>query len=70
MFIYSFFYVYMKNKIPKLVENLLKKYGIYFNCCDICDIKCCNGTTMLKIDNIWYTLDKSGKEPLLVVYSE
>lgn len=67
MFIYSFFlYTYMKNKIPKVIKELLKKYNIYHNCCDVCNVRCCKGTTILTIDDIDYIVDNSGAAPVLV----
>ena len=67
MFIYSFFYIHMKNKLPKLVKELLKKYKVYYECCDICNIKCCNGVTTFTIDGVQYVIDKSGVSPQLVL---
>ena len=58
----------MKNKIPKLVKELLKKYDLYYNCCDVCDIRCCKGHTILTIDDIDYIVDTTGVVPVLVQY--
>ena len=58
----------MKNKIPKLVKELLKKYDIYYNCCDVCNVRCCKGHTILTIDDIDYIVDTTGVVPVLVQY--
>ena len=58
----------MKNKIPKLVKELLKKYDLYYNCCDVCDIRCCKGHTILTIDDIDYIVNTTGVVPVLVQY--
>lgn len=56
----------MKNKIPKVIKELLKKYNIYHNCCDVCDIRCCKGTTVLTINDKDYVIDNTGIAPILV----
>lgn len=65
MFIYSLFYIPMKNKVPKLVKELLKKYNLYYNCCDVCNIRCCKGHTILTINDVDYTIDTTGIVPVL-----
>ena len=58
----------MKNKIPKVIKELLKKYNIYYNCCDVCNVRCCKGHTILTIDDIDYIVDTTGVVPVLVQY--
>ena len=58
----------MKNKIPKVIKELLKKYNIYYNCCDVCNVRCCKGHTILTIDGIDYIVDTTGVVPVLVQY--
>lgn len=56
----------MKNKIPKVIKELLKKYNIYHNCCDVCNVRCCKGHTILTIDDIDYCVDTTDVVPVLV----
>jgi hypothetical protein len=58
----------MKKNIPLFIKALLDKFGItsYYKCCDVCNIRCCNGTTVLTIDGVDYDLITTGVPTLQV----
>ena len=54
------------NKIPLSIRALLDKFRItYYKCCDICNIRCCNGVTILTINGVDYEVSTVGTPTLI-----